>query len=75
VQAYRQNAYQIKEIAVEAALKKLKNGGDSAAIISQLADQLTNKLLHTPFGNIKQASTEQLNQCEGCIPKNKTKKS
>jgi glutamyl-tRNA reductase len=75
VQAYRQNAYQIKEVAVEAALKKLKNGGDSAAIISQLADQLTNKLLHTPFGNIKQVSTEQLNQCEGCIPKNKTKKS
>jgi len=75
VQAYRQNAYQIKEVAVEAALKKLKNGGDSAAIINQLADQLTNKLLHTPFGNIKQVSTEQLNQCEGCIPKNKTKKS
>ena len=75
VQAYRQNAYQIKELAVEAALKKLKNGGDSAAIISQLADQLTNKLLHAPFGNIKQASTEQLNQCEGCVPKNKAKKS
>ncbi|HCU71941.1 MAG TPA: glutamyl-tRNA reductase, partial [Gammaproteobacteria bacterium] len=60
VQAYRQNAYQIKEVAVEAALKKLKNGGDSVAIISQLADQLTNKLLHAPFSNIKQASTEQL---------------
>ena len=75
VQDYRQNAYQIKEMAVEVALKKLKNGGDSAAIISQLADQLTNKLLHTPFGNIKKASAEQLSQCEGCIPKNKTKKS
>ena len=75
IQDYRKNAYKIKETAVEAALKKLKNGGDSAAIINQLADQLTNKLLHTPFGNIKQASTEQLIQCEGCIPKNKTKKS
>ncbi len=75
IQDYRQNAYKIKEVAVEAALKKLKNGGDSAAIISQLADQLTNKLLHTPFGNIKQASTEQLIQCEGCVPKNKTIKS
>jgi len=75
VQAYRQNAYQIKEVAVEAALKKLKNGGDSVAIISQLADQLTNKLLQAPFSNIKQASTEQLSQCKGCVPKNKTKKS
>ena len=75
VQSYRQNAYQIKDIAVETALKKLKNGGDSEAIISQLADQLTNKLLHAPFGNIKQASSEQLKQCEGCIPINKTKKS
>jgi len=75
VQSYRQNAYQIKDIAVETALKKLKNGGDSEAIISQLADQLTNKLLHAPFSNIKQASSEQLKQCEGCIPINKTKKS
>ncbi len=75
VQSYRQNAYQIKETAVEAALKKLKNGGNSEAIISQLADQLTNKLLHAPFSNIKQASTEQLKQCKNCVPKNKINKS
>jgi len=75
IQDYRKNAYKIKETAVEAALKKLKNGGDSVAIISQLADQLTNKLLHAPFSNIKQASTEQFSQCKGCVPKNKTKKS
>jgi glutamyl-tRNA reductase len=37
------------------ALKKLKNGGDAQTIITQLGDQLTNKLLHTPFSNIKQA--------------------
>jgi len=75
VQTYRQNAYQIKAAAVEVAIKKLKNGGNSEAIINQLADQLTNKLLHAPFSNIKQASKEQLNQCEGCIPNNKTKQS
>lgn len=74
VQNYRKNAYQIKDIAIETALKKLKNGGDSAEIITQLADQLTNKLLHTPFNNIKQASIEQLTQCKGCVPNNKTKK-
>ena len=69
VQSYQKNSYQIKDIAVEVALKKLENGGDSATIISQLADQLTNKLLHAPFGNIKQASAVQLNQCKNCIPK------
>jgi len=75
VQSYRQSAYHIKNAAVEAALKKLKKGGDSAAIITQLADQLTNKLLHTPFSNIKQVSQEQLTQCEGCVPNIKSKKS
>ena len=68
VQNYQNNAYQIKEIALSAALKKLNNGGDSAKIISQLAEQLTNKLLHTPFNNIKQVSEQQLKQCEGCVP-------
>lgn len=75
VQAYKKNAYQIKDTAVEIALKKLKNGGDIQTIIAQLGDQLTNKLLHTPFSNIKKINTEQLNQCEFCIPKNKVKKS
>ncbi len=75
IQTYRENAYQIKDTAVELALKKLKNGGDAQTIITQLGDQLTNKLLHTPFSNIKQTNTQQLNQCELCIPKNKVKKS
>ncbi len=54
VQSYRSNAHSIKSIAVEDALKNLKNGGDSEKIIRKLADQLTNKLLHAPFKNIKQ---------------------
>ena len=48
VQAYKKNAYQIKESAVEMALKKLKNGGDAQTIITQLGDQLTNKIYCTP---------------------------
>ena len=71
IQSYRQNAYQIKDETLEAALKKLKNNNDPEAILRQLADQLTNKLLHTPFANIKQAESIQLKQCENCIPKNK----
>jgi glutamyl-tRNA reductase len=75
IQAYKKNAYQIKKSAVEMALKKLKNGGDAQTIIAQLGDQLTNKLLHTPFSNIKQKNAKQLNHCAFCIPKNKAKKS
>ena len=71
IQSYRQNAYQIKDETLEVALKKLKNNNDPEAILRQLADQLTNKLLHTPFANIKQAESIQLKQCENCIPKNK----
>lgn len=71
VQAYRQNAYKIKDAAIELALKQLDKGNDTAIVIQQLADQLTNKLLHTPFNNIKQADAQQLIQCQGCIPKNK----
>ncbi len=57
VQSYRSNAHSIKSIAVEDALKNLKNGGDSEKIIRKLADQLTNKLLHAPFKNIKAKAT------------------
>jgi glutamyl-tRNA reductase len=75
IQSYRSNADTIKDTAIKEALKKLKNGGDSEQIIRKLADQLTNKLLHAPFKNIKQTTQEQLNQCEGCVPNNKSKKS
>ncbi len=71
VQSYRSNAHSIKSIAVEDALKNLKNGGDSEKIIRKLADQLTNKLLHAPFKNIKQKPHNTLGHCEGCIPPNK----
>jgi glutamyl-tRNA reductase len=74
VRSYRNNAHEIKQNAIENAIKKLKKGSDSEAVIKEMADQLTNKLLHTPFNNIKQNSLEQLNQCELCVPKIKKSK-
>ncbi len=71
VQTYRMSAYEVKQQALEQALKKLNAGSDAEAVLKMLADQLTNKLLHTPFQNIKDADTEQLNKCEGCVPKAK----
>lgn len=69
VQTYRMSAYEVKQQALAQALKKLNAGGDPESVLSMLADQLTNKLLHTPFQNIKGADAQQLNQCVGCVPK------
>ena len=68
VQTYRHSVNQIKEEALTDALKRLSNGGDSEQIMTKLADQLANKILHTTFKNIKQTPREALSQCEGCIP-------
>jgi glutamyl-tRNA reductase len=68
VQNYRHHVNQIKEQALIDALKRLNNGGDGEQIIKKLADQLTNKILHTTFKNIKQTAHTDLSQCEGCIP-------
>lgn len=68
VQDYHTSANQIKDSVLKDALKRLNNGGDSEQIIKKLADQLTNKLLHTTFKNIKQITHTNLTQCESCIP-------
>ena len=63
----------LKEDAVKGAIKKLSTGAEVDAVIQELADQLTNKLLHAPFKNIKQTSHINLEQCKSCIPKPITK--
>lgn len=68
VQNYQHNAYDLKTTSIANALKKLNNGGEAASIIEELADQLTNKLLHMPFKNIKKVPTEQLQYCKNCVP-------
>ena len=69
VQTYRLSAYEVKQQTLEQALKKLNAGTDAESVLTMLADQLTNKLLHTPFQNIKGADTTQLSKCEACVPK------
>lgn len=53
IQAYRQQSMQIKEAALDYALHQLNQGVDSEEILKRLANQLTNRLIHTP--------TKQLN--------------
>lgn len=58
IQAFREQAYQLKDNSVHEALNQLENGEDAQEIIKKLAYQLTNKLLHTPTINIHQAGLE-----------------
>lgn len=53
IQAYRQQSMYIKEAALEHALHQLEQGVNSEEIVKRLANQLTNRLIHTP--------TKQLN--------------
>jgi glutamyl-tRNA reductase len=54
-------------------MKKLDSGVDPDAIIKEMADRLTSKLLHAPFQNIKKTANINLVQCKACVP-SKSKK-
>ncbi|WP_024850399.1 glutamyl-tRNA reductase [Hydrogenovibrio kuenenii] len=55
IQDYRKHAYELKELALEDALQQLQKGEKPEQVIKKLANQLTNKILHTPTANIHQA--------------------
>ncbi|GKT11900.1 MAG: glutamyl-tRNA reductase [Thiomicrorhabdus sp.] len=58
IQKYRQQAMSIKEDALEHAMHQLKQGVKTEEIIKRLANQLTNKLIHTPTSKLNNAGLE-----------------
>ena len=58
IKMYRQHAESLRDQALEKALKDLRNGANSELVLKQMANTLTNKLLHTPTHRLKQASAE-----------------
>lgn len=56
IKAYRNQAMQISSEELEKAKKALQNGGDVQQVLQQLANGLTNKLIHTPTTKLKEAS-------------------
>jgi glutamyl-tRNA reductase len=58
IRSYRQHAEALRDDALEKALRDLSNGLAPDDVIKQMANSLTNKLLHTPTRQLKQASTE-----------------
>jgi glutamyl-tRNA reductase len=55
VQDYRQQADKIRNEVLQRALKQLRNGKSPEEAMGFLAHTLTNKLLHTPSAQIRQA--------------------
>lgn len=51
---YRQQANILRDQAIDKAIKNLNAGDDAEAVIKQLAQQLTNKLIHKPTQGLKQ---------------------
>ena len=55
---FREHAEDIRDQAVANALKQLKNGKEAEQVVTELARQLTNKLIHKPSIQIKQAGMD-----------------
>jgi glutamyl-tRNA reductase len=68
IKTYQIKANDVKKSLVDKALTDLEKGEDASHLIQKLADQLTNKLMHNPFQNIKQAPKGTLSQCQKCVP-------
>ena len=58
IQKYRQQAMLIKEDALSHAMHQLEQGVKAEEILKRLANQLTNKLIHTPTSKLNHAGLE-----------------
>ncbi len=58
IKSYRQYAEQLSEEVLQKALRDLENGTDAEQAMRKMAKSLTNKLLHSPTQQLKQAGVE-----------------
>lgn len=58
IRAFRDSVEKIRDEEVDKALSALQKGEDSQSVISTLARNLTNKLMHKPTTRLKQAGEE-----------------
>ena len=61
----------LKNELLQSAIKKLENGSDPDLVVEELADKLTNKLLHTTFENIKKSPKIGLEKSKRSMPVSK----
>lgn len=58
IRALRGQAEKIQEEVIQAGLSKLRNGADPETILQETARNLTNKLIHFPSSQLRNASAE-----------------
>ncbi|MGS2717675.1 glutamyl-tRNA reductase [Eionea flava] len=58
IKTYRQYAEGLRDQTLDKALRDLHNGASPDKVLAQMANSLTNKLLHAPTHQLKRASTE-----------------
>ena len=58
IQHYRRQADAIREEVLDRAIRQARNGRPIEEVLEFLAHTLTNKLLHTPSTQLRQAGTD-----------------
>jgi glutamyl-tRNA reductase len=58
IRALRGQAEKIQEEVIQAGLSKLRNGADPETILQETARNLTNKLIHSPSSQLRNASAD-----------------
>jgi glutamyl-tRNA reductase len=58
IRALRDHAEQLQKEVIQSAIRKLKQGGDPEQILQEAGRALSNKLLHSPSTQLRNASTE-----------------
>ena len=61
----------LKNELLQSAINKLETGSEPDLVVEELADKLTNKLLHTTFENIKKSPKISLEQSQDSMPVSK----
>lgn len=59
IRAIREQAANLQQESLSGALKKLRNGGDPEQILQEVTRSLTNKLIHSPSSQLRQADDER----------------
>jgi glutamyl-tRNA reductase len=71
IKKYHEHANLLKNELLQSAIKKLETGSEPDLVVEELADKLTNKLLHTTFENIKKSQKISFEQSQDSIPVSK----
>ncbi len=64
IKNHRRQANLLKDELLQIALRKLKSGSSPDLVVEELADKLTNKLLHQSLEKIKKPTKSQLNSID-----------